>query len=342
MVKDDGSKITGQPIGRDALMVELFSEMIGQTPEELLGIADKEYAWCEKEMKKASQEMGFGDDWLKAVEKVKQTAVPAGGQPALIRDLAWEAIAYLKKHDLITVPSIAQETWRMKMMTPQQQLVNPFFTGGETISVSYPTNTMTFDARMQSMRGNNPHFSDATVHHELIPGHHLQAFMNARFGNRRSSNTAFWTEGGALYWEFVLYDMGFPKYAEDRVGFLFWRMHRCARIHFSLNFHMGKWTPQQCIDYLVEKVGHERDNAAGEVRRSFATTYGPLYQLAYMIGGKQLYALRKDMVLSGKMKEREFHDKIWQSGNLPIEMVRALVANTPLTRDWTPNWKFAE
>ena len=32
---------------------------------------------------------------------------------------------------------------------------------------------------------------------------------------------------------------------------LFWRSHRCARIIFSLNFHLGKWTPQQCVDFLV-------------------------------------------------------------------------------------------
>ena len=50
---------------------------------------------------------------------------------------------------------------------------------------------------------------------------------------------------------------------------LFWRMHRCARIIFSLSFHLGKMTPQECIDFLVDKVGHERDNATAEVRRSF-------------------------------------------------------------------------
>jgi hypothetical protein len=341
-VKQDGSGITGRPIGRDALIVELFAEMIALTPEDLLALADKEYAWCEAEMKKASREMGFGDDWHKAVEKVKRACVPPGAQPALVRDLVWDAISYLNKHDLITVPSIASETWLMQMMSPQKQLTAPFFLGGSVISVSYPTNTLPFEARVQSMRGNNPHFSRATVHHEVIPGHTLQQFMNARSPDRRGAGTPFWTEGGALYWEFVLYEKGFAQTPEDRVGFLVWRMHRCARIQFSLNFHMGRWTPQECIDYLVAKVGFERDGATGEVRRSFGGGYGPLYQLAYMTGGKQLYALRKELVLSGKMSEREFHDKIWQAAAMPIEMVRALVANTPLTRDWTPNWRFQE
>jgi uncharacterized protein (DUF885 family) len=341
-MKQDGSGITGRPIGRDALVVELFAEMIALSPEDLLAFADKEYAWCEAEMKKASREMGFGDDWHKAVEKVKRACVPPGDQPALIRDLVWEAIFYMNKHNLITVPSVASETWQMQMMSPQKQLTAPFFLGGATIMVSYPTNTMPFEARIQSMRGNNPHFSKATAHHEVIPGHNLQQFVNARTGDRRGAGTPFWTEGGALYWEFVLYEKGFPVAPEDRVGFLVWRMHRCARIQFSLNFHMGRWTPQECIDYLMAKVGFEPDNAIGEVRRSFGGGYGPLYQLAYMTGGKQLYALRKELVLSGKMPEREFHDKIWDAGGMPIEMVRALLANTPLTRDWTPSWRFQE
>ena len=40
--------------------------MILYTPEQLIALANKEFAWCEAEMKKASREMGFGDDWKKA------------------------------------------------------------------------------------------------------------------------------------------------------------------------------------------------------------------------------------------------------------------------------------
>src|SRR5205814_10385273 len=142
-VKDE-SGISGRPIGDEGLMIELGAEMVPYTPAELIDIAEKEYIWCEAEIKKASREMGFGDDWKKAVEKVKTMYVPAGQQPYAIRDLAWEGDEYVQKNQMVTVPRIASETWRMEMMTPQRQLVNPFFTGGETISVSYPTSTMSY------------------------------------------------------------------------------------------------------------------------------------------------------------------------------------------------------
>src|SRR5262249_10577027 len=58
----DTSDIVGDPIGRDALISELQYEMIPYTPEELIEIANKEMAWCETEMKKASRDLGYGDD----------------------------------------------------------------------------------------------------------------------------------------------------------------------------------------------------------------------------------------------------------------------------------------
>jgi hypothetical protein len=334
--------IIGNPIGREALIDELRYEMIPYTPEELIAIANKEFAWCENEMKRASREIGFGDDWKKALEKVKTMYVEPGKQPELIRELAREAEKFLDDHELVTVPAVAHETWRMEMMSPERQLVNPFFTGGETISVSYPVASMTYEQKMMSMRGNNIPFSRATVFHELIPGHELQGYMAAHYRPYRSAlgGTPFLVEGWSLYWELLLYDMKFQKTPEDRVGALFWRMHRCARIIFSLNFHLGKMTPDECINFLVDRVGHERENAVGEVRRSFGGAYSPLYQAAYLLGGMQLYALHKELVESGKMSNRQFHDAVLKENRIPIEMIRADLIGQNLTRDFTTQWKF--
>jgi uncharacterized protein (DUF885 family) len=228
------------------------------------------------------------------------------------------------------------------MMPPERQRVAPFFLGGEVIQVSYPTATMEHGDKLMSMRGNNIHFSRATVHHELIPGHHLQGFMTERYNSHRAilSGTPFWGEGWALYWEMLLWDTGFPQTAEDRVGMLFWRMHRTARIIFSLSFHLGKMSPQECIDFLVERVGHERFTAEGEVRRSFNGDYSPLYQVAYMIGGLQFRALHRELVQSQKLTNREFHDRILTLGRIPVEIVRAIMTDQPLVRDYLAGWRF--
>jgi hypothetical protein len=336
--------IIGDPIGADGLREDLRHQMVPYTPEELIAIAEREYAFSLSEIKKAARELGFGDNWKAAMEKVKNTFVEPGRQTDLVRDLARQAEAFFDQHDWVTIPPLAREDWRMEMMSPERQRVAPFFLGGESIIVSYPTADMTDEEKMMSMRGNNPHFSKAVVFHELNPGHHLQGFMLARYNShRRLFSTPFWNEGGALYWEMFLWDTGrFHVSPEDRIGALFWRMHRSARIIFSLNFHLGKMTPEQAVQFLVDTVNFERANAEGEVRRSFSGQYAPIYQAAYMLGGLQLRALHRELVASGRMTNRQFHDAILEGGAMPIAMVRARLANIPLTRAGPPPWRFAE
>jgi hypothetical protein len=107
-------------------------------------------------------------------------------------------------------------------LTPERQRINPFFTGGDVISVSFPTDGMSHEQKLMSMRD-----------HEIIPGHFLRRFMSERY-----------------------------------------------RTILSLSLHLEKMTAWQCVDYLANRVGHERENAAAEVRRSFEADYETLDQSA--------------------------------------------------------------
>lgn len=340
--KDDPeTKIVGQPIGVEALDLAIKNAMIPYTAAELIEIANIEMTWCDVEMGKATRALGFRD-WKKAQEFVKTKHVAPGKQPKMISDLAHEAVRFLEMNNLITVPKLAKESWRMKMMSPARQKMSPYFLGGDTIIVSYPTDSMSHSDKLMSLRGNNVHFARATVHHELIPGHHLQFFMNARNKPyRKLFKTPFWLEGWAVYWEMLLWDLNFARSAEDRIGMLFWRKHRCARIIFSLAYHSGDMSPEDCIDYLVDRVGHERNNATAEVRRSIMGGYGPLYQAAYMLGAKQFRKLYAELVQSGKMTNREFHDAVLKENSIPIELLRAKLTNQELSLDFEPSWRFS-
>ena len=340
--KTDNSGLRGNARGREGLIRDLEDELIPYTPEQLIVLADREFAWGDNEMKKASRQMGFGDDWKKALEKTKAMHPPPGGQPAMIRDLLVEAIDYVRSRDLVTIPQVNVESQHMVMMTPERQLVNPFFTGGAQISVSYPTNTMEYDTRQQSMRGNNRPQAHATAFHEMIPGHNLVSYFGQRFAGYRPSlgGGPFYGEGWAVYWEMLLWDSGFNTTPEDRVGALFWRNLRCARIVFSLRFHMGEWSPQEAVDFMVDRVGLERDNAIAEVRRSFDGSYSPLYQAGYLLGGLQLRSLHREVVESKQLSNRAFHDEILRMGSMPIELIRLSMLKQKLTPDMSIDWKF--
>jgi hypothetical protein len=113
---DDEDTIVGEPIGRVGILEALDTELIPYTPEELITIGRKEYAWCESEVEKAANALGF-QHWRSALEHVKNLYVDPGKQPSLVRDLTKEATEYVKDHDSVTVPPVCAETIRTFMMS---------------------------------------------------------------------------------------------------------------------------------------------------------------------------------------------------------------------------------
>jgi uncharacterized protein (DUF885 family) len=345
--KEPNERLNGQaliaPVGRQALQFGLDEEMIPYTPEELLQLAEVEFKWCDDEARAASIALGQGGDLHNAMEIAKANHMPAGKQPDMIRDLMREAVTFMRQKELITVPLIDYETLQMEMMSAQRQLVNPYFTGGALISVSYPVTSMTTQQRLESMRGNNFNFARATVHHELIPGHNMVAYMGPRFSPLRGGSlgsTPFYNEGWAVYWEIRFYDLGYARTPEEKLGFLFWRMMRCARIVFSLNYHLGNWSGKECVDYLVSRIDSERENAAAEVTRSFNGSYPPLYQAGYLLGALQFRSLHGELVKSGKMTEMQFHDGIMRQPQMPVPLMKLAVSKDKLSADMPLGWKF--
>ena len=108
--------------------------------------------------------------------------------------------------------------------------------------------------------------------------------------------------------------------AQDRIGMLFWRMTRAARVILTLKYHLGRITPEEMATFLIDRVGHEKLGARGEVRRFIQAE--PLYQVGYLIGGRQILAVHDEMVGPGKLSERQFHDAVLKQGPMPIELLR--------------------
>src|SRR5699024_1840609 len=97
---------------------------------------------------------------------------------------------------------------------------------------------------------------------------------------------------------------------------------------------------QEAIDFLVDEVGHEYANAEAEVRRSFTGGTPPLYQIAYLVGGLQFYALRNELLKQG-WTEKEYHDRVMKENRMPVEILRLLLMNKDFSKDYKTNWKFS-
>ncbi len=322
-VEGQDAPLVGDPIGREAYVKQMKTEMLGMTPEEMIAHAEKDAEWCHTELKKAAKEMGFGDDWKKALDKVKQDHGEPGEQAATVTKLENEVIDFVTAKKLVTVEPITRETWTWTMTSTQDEKTWPFPTYGfYKVMVPYATEEMDEKTKEQVFRGNGIHFLRNVVPHELIPGHHLQGLEASKYAGYRSRfSTPFLIEGWAFYWELRLWDLGWAKSPEDKIGMLFWRLHRCARVIVSTKFHLGLMTPPEMINYLIEEVGHEPEMAKAEVRRYLAGDYSPLYQCAYQVGALALKDLHDEIVVKDHMSERLFHDTILKQGAIPVSLI---------------------
>ena len=336
----DEDPLVGEPIGAEALAVGIRREWLPYTADELITIGEREFAWCEQEMRKAASEMKLGDDWRAAQARVKADYVPPGQQDELVARIAREATDFVKRHDLVTVPRLCEESWGLTMIAPETLKTIPYAAyNGRQMLVAYANGELKQDDKLMVMRGNNRHFTRLVIPHELIPGHHLQGYYASR-GPERPFSTPFYLEGWALYWELRLWDLGWAQTPEDRIGMLFWRMTRSARVILTLKYHLGRMTPEEMVTFLIDRVGHEKLGARGEVRRFIQAE--PLYQVGYLIGGLQILALHDAMVSSDKLSERQFHDAVLKQGSMPIELLRAALMGISLPKDAQPALRFAK
>jgi hypothetical protein len=338
----DEDPLLGEPIGRDALARALQLELIAYSPEDVLAIGERELAWCEKEWRKAAGELGLGEDWKAAIEKVKKDFVPPGAQDELVGQVARDAIAFVREKDFVTVPPLCEETWRMAMISPEVLKRIPYAAySGQEMMVAYARDDMKQTDKLMVMRGNNRFFTRLTVPHELIPGHHLQGFVAARANeHRRVFGTPFYVEGWALYCELRLWELGWPRSPQERIGLLFWRANRAARIVTTIRFHLGTMKPDAMVEYLVDRVGHEKFGATSEVRRYIDEDTPPLYQASYLLGGLQLRALHDELVREGGLTERQYNDAVLAQNTMPIELLRAALRGEAPARDAQPGWRF--
>ena len=99
---------------------------------------------------------------------------------------------FLKDQDLITIPALAEEFWRLEMIDGRSQRYFPFaYYSGQKMGVAFATSEMDHSSKLQSMKGNNMHFSRNVTPHELIPGHHLQSFIASRNNTETVDHTLY-------------------------------------------------------------------------------------------------------------------------------------------------------
>ena len=166
------------------------------------------------------------------------------------------------------------------------------------------------------------------TYHETNPGHHFQVIIGLSddlpiIGSMLYSNAA--GEGWGLYAESLAAEMGiYEGDPVDDLGRLQAELHRAVRLVVDTGMHALGWSRQKAIDYSIQTEGIHISEATSEVDR-YATWPGQA--LGYKIGQLKILELRERArtTLGEKFDVRVFHDKVLESGSIPLNMLEAKI-----------------
>ncbi len=167
---------------------------------------------------------------------------------------------------------------------------------------------------------------EATLFHELIPGHHFHTALLYEDKiqhplNKYIGNAAF-DEGWALYVERLADEMGLYSSDVSRLGMLSNEALRTARLVIDPGIHVMGWTREQAIDYLRCHTTLDEDMITAEVDRYIMS---PAQATSYMLGKREIDNLRSmaENQLKEKFDIRDFHSEVLKNGASTLSMLKA-------------------
>ena len=162
--------------------------------------------------------------------------------------------------------------------------------------------------------------------HEVYPGHFVHAVCGLRAGSL--VRVAFWfpgfSEGWAHYTEQLAVEHGL---ADGRpllaLAVTQDALLRACRFAATLGIHAEGMALEEATQLFVDLAHSPRLPAEREAQRA---TYDPMY-LVYCYGKLEILRWRKELSSRPGFTERAFHDRMLETGFVPLAVVRDTVLN---------------
>lgn len=181
-----------------------------------------------------------------------------------------------------------------------------------------------------------------SVHHEGVPGHHLQFVLTASYPDlhpwqRHLCHVHGYAEGWAHYAEQLADELGLIRDDAERLGLLLGQIWRAVRIVADIGLHTGRpvppnalvadreWTPALARRMLIDLALVEPALAGFEVDRYLGW---PGQALAFKVGAKlwaEARAARQEQ-LGSAFSLRDFHRDALALGPMGLDPLRRLIA----------------
>lgn len=185
-----------------------------------------------------------------------------------------------------------------------------------------------FYANLYDTRDMPKYELEALAHHEGIPGHHMQISIATELTGipkfRKYGRFTAYTEGWALYMEYVPKELGFYSDHYADFGRLAMELWRACRLVVDTGIHWKRWTREEAIQYLDDNTPSPHNQNIKAIERYIVM---PSQATAYKIGMLKFLQLRDRSreQLGDRFDIREYHDLVLRTGPLPLTMLEEVV-----------------
>lgn len=185
-----------------------------------------------------------------------------------------------------------------------------------------------FFANLYDIRATPKYGMRTLAYHEGIPGHHFQISISMELEGlpifRTLSPFVAYTEGWALYTEYLAWELGFQDDPYDNVGRLQAELFRAVRLVVDTGIHDKRWTREYAIQYMLDNTGMAESDVISEIERYIVM---PGQATAYKVGMMKILEVREKAknALGDKFVLGEFHDVILKNGAVPLDIMERLV-----------------
>ncbi len=160
--------------------------------------------------------------------------------------------------------------------------------------------------------------------HEAYPGHYVQSLHER--GATSLSRRLFWVqstgEGYAHYCEQMMLEAGYSDDPRHELAQLMDALLRDCRAFVALGLHCHGMAMDDAVQAFTRIARQGKLPATREAMRG---AWDPLY-LNYTLGKLLIYELRREHERDPTYSMKTFHDAFLRCGNLPIPLIRELLA----------------
>ncbi len=329
-----GDFAVGADVFADLLRTE---HLLTETPEELEAMGREVLAQAKRELEAVARAIDPAAPWFELVERLKEHHPPKDRLVETYAEEVAKARQFVIDKGIASLPE--GEQLRVVETPPFERATTPYAAYMPPAPFDEQSEGLFYvtpidpkeppEVQQERLRGHCLFALPITVVHEAYPGHHLQLTVAARSPSkvRKVFGNNLFVEGWALYCEELMWELGYWDDLRLRLFQLKDLVWRAVRVIVDVGLHCKGMRFEEAVQWLVQEAHLERTNAVAEVRRYTAS---PTQPLSYLTGKMAILRLRDEMQRreGNAFSLQRFHDRLLQTGGLPISLVTSLLTDS--------------